>query len=294
MQKPIVSVVITTYNRPERIPKALETVLKQTFQYFEIIVVDGANSSSNKGRVERYQNYDHRIKYVPVEDEAVNYVSYKGIQHSRNVGCKKAKGKYIAMLDDDDLWDEDKLKKQVKILEENQKVGLVLCYTKIETEGEDIIDKTKIKPDYKDLLKSYNLSSTSSYLVRREILEEIGYWNEELRGMHEYDIALKLSKLGYEIETVPEVLMIRNRISNITVESGHYYYFKISEIVDLWHYYGKDFIPHIGIRGFLFNATKTVMLFGLFLTGYVVKERIWKVVYPLKKLYEQGVLCILP
>jgi len=166
---------------------------------------------------------------------------------------------------------------------------LVLCYTKIETDDGDIVDKTKLSPTYKDLLQAYNLSSTSSYLINRYLLVEIGYWNEKLRGMHEYDVALKISKLGYRISTVPEVLMIRNRISNITVESGHYYFFKIAEIVDLWKYYGKEFLPRLGLRGFLFNVTKTVLLFGLFLFGYIVKEKIWKVIYPLKKLYEQSI-----
>jgi len=284
---PKVSVVITTYNRPERIHKAIQTVLNQTFQDFEIIVVDGARSAKNKIEVEKFK--DKRIKYIPVRHSAVNYISYKGIQHSRNVGCKRARGKYIAMLDDDDLWEPTKLEKQIKVFEKNIDVGLVLCYTKIETDDEDIIDKTKLEPTYEDLLKAYNLSSTSSYLILRDLLMNINYWNEELRGMHEYDVALKISKLGFRIITVPEVLMIRNRISNITVESGHYYYFKISEIVDLWHYYGKEFLPRLGLRGFIFNVTKTVMLFMLFLTGYIVKERIWKVIYPLKKLYEQGV-----
>lgn len=283
----LVSVVVITYNRPERIPKAIQTVLDQTFQDFEIIVVDGANSIDNMDAVLRFK--DKRVKYLPVEKEAVNYISFKGIQHSRNVGCKAATGKYIAMLDDDDWWETTKLEKQVKTVENQIDVGLVLCYTKIETDDGNIIDKSKLEPTYKDLLQAYNLSSTSSYLIRTNILKEIGYWNEELRGMHEYDVALKISKLGYRIITVPEVLMIRNRISNITVESGHYYFFKIAEIVDLWKYYGKEFLPKLGLRGFLFNVTKTVLLFGLFLFGYIVKEKIWKVIYPLKKLYEQGV-----
>ena len=287
----LVSVVITTYNRPERIPKAIQTVLDQTFQDFEIIVVDGARSVENMDAVLQFK--DKRIKYLPVEKEAVNYISFKGIQHSRNVGCKAATGKYIAMLDDDDWWEPTKLEKQLESFKIKRvwakQIGLVLCYTKIETDGEDIIDKTNSHIYYKDLLQAYNLSSTSSYLIRADILKEIGYWNEKLRGMHEYDIALKLSKLGYGIYTVPEVLMIRNRISNITVESGHYYFFKIAEIVDLWKYYGKEFLPKLGLRGFLFNVVKTVLLFGLFLFGYIVKEKIWKVIYPLKKLYEQSI-----
>jgi len=291
MKLPTVSVVITTYNRPERLPGALETVLNQTYQDFEIIVVDGARSKENKSKVAKYQRYDKRIKYLPVEKEAVDYISYKGIQHSRNVGCKAAKGKFIAMLDDDDKWEPEKLEKQLKTYNMMSllKTGLVLCYSKINMGNETIVDKTKIYPTYIDLLQSYNLSSTSTYFINRDVLEEVGWWNEKLRGMHEYDIALKLSKKGYKIVTVDEALVYRDRISNITVESGHYYFFKIAEIFDLWHYYGKDFLPNIGIKGFMFNALKTVALVSLFSFGYIVKERIWNVVYPLKKLHEKVV-----
>ena len=72
--------------------------------------------------------------------------------------------------------------------------------------------------------------------------EEIGYWNEELRGTHEYDIALKIAKHGYIIQTVPEPLIYRKTISN------HRYIFKIEEMFDLWHYYGNDFIHCIGFK----------------------------------------------
>jgi len=291
MNSPEISVVIITYNRPERIKHAINTALKQTFKDIEVIVVDGANSRENKWEVKKFK--DKRVRYIPVEPEAVNYISYKGIQHSRNVGCKDAKGKFIAMLDDDDKWEKDKLEKQHDIFKygvcgwARDEIGLVLCATKINMKDKIVIDTTKRTPDYKDLLQSYNLSSTSTYLIRKDILEKIGWWNEELRGMHEYDIALKLSKLGYKIYTLQEPLMYRDRISNITVESGHYYFFKIAEIFDLWHYYGKDFIPYVGIKGFLFNTFKTVVLVSLFSFGYIIKERVWDLVYPLKKLHEK-------
>jgi len=289
MNSPEVSVVITTYNRTNCIPGALETVLKQSFQDFEIIVVDGARNELNRRAVKRFQRYDRRIRYVPVEKEAVDYISYKGIQHSRNVGCKEAKGIYIAMLDDDDHWHPDKLKKQVKQFHTHLGLGLCLCHTKIGMGKDAIIDATKEFPTYEDLLQSFNLSSTSSYLIRRDVLEEIGWWNEELRGMHEYDLALKLSKKGYIIYTIPEPLMYRDRMSNITVESRHYYFIKIAEIFDLWKYYGKDFIPRVGLKGFVFNVGKTIVLISLFSLGYIVKERVWKLVYPLKKLHEEVV-----
>ncbi|EMR74113.1 putative glycosyltransferase [Thermoplasmatales archaeon SCGC AB-539-N05] len=249
----------------------------------EILVVDGANSKENKIEVEKFK--DKRVKYVPVEPEAVNYISWTGVQHARNIGCKTAKGKYIAMLDDDDIWLPEKTEEQLKVFEkEDDELALVICYNKIISGYKEVIDRPKENPVFEDLLKSFNLSSTSTFLMRRDVLEEVGWWNENLRGMHEYDIALKMTKEGYKIKTVKKPLMIRHRIAN---EARSYYYIKIAEVIDLWHYFGKDFIPHIGLNGFLFNSFKTIGLFCVFLMGYLIKEKVWDIIYPLKTLYER-------
>jgi glycosyltransferase involved in cell wall biosynthesis len=288
-----VSVVITTFNRPDYLEKAIRTVINQTFKDLEILIVDGANSKNNKDVVEQFN--DRRILYVPVESYAVNYPSYKGIQHSRNVGCKKAIGEYIAMLDDDDTWTEDKLEKQMKIFERDAKntVGLVISYTLVFNEEMRVIEKTKNLPTYSELLKSFNLSTTSAFLIRRDILSKIEYWNEELRGMHEYDIALKIAKEGYEIVVIPEPLMIRywfEKQKRHYTDFSHNYYIKIAEILDLWKYYSRDFIKYIGLKGFLFNSIRAIVLIGIFLLGYIVKDKIWNVLYKLKMIYEKVVV----
>ena len=277
----LVTIVIITYNRPERIPKAIQTVLDQTFQDFEIIVVDGANSIENMDAVLQFK--DKRIKYLPVESEFVNANSQVGMQHARNKGCQVVNGKYIAMLDDDDSWMSTKLEKQVMVIEKNPQIALVLCYTKIGIGSNIVINKTKLKPAYDDLLKGFNMSTTSSLLIRAKVLKQIGGWNEKLRGMHEHDIALKIAKKGYTIQTIPEPLMHRETISN------HSYFIKIAELVDLWHYYGKDFIHWIGFKGFLINLMKTILLWKLFILGYVIKDRIWKIIYPLDVFYRKNI-----
>ena len=277
----LVSVVITTYKRPDRLAKAIETVTEQTYKNLEIIVVDGANSEENKKVAE--SSGDERMKYVEVEPEYIDTSFWVGIQHARNVGCKATKGKYIAMLDDDDTWRKDKIEKQLKEFKD-KKVALVVSYTKTISGKNCIIDKTKTKPKYEDLLQSFNFSSTSSYMIRKDVLEEILGWNEDLRGMHEYDIALKMAKKGYRIITIPEPLVTRTRIAN---QVKSYYYIKIAEVIDFWRYFGKDFFPKLGLLGFLFNVTKTVGLFSLFITGFIIKEKVWDIIYPLKTLHSQ-------
>jgi uncharacterized membrane protein len=113
-------------------------------------------------------------------------------------------------------------------------------------------------------------------------LKEIGFWNEELRGIHEYDLALKLAKNGYSIFTVPEVLATKN---NIAYLERNNYWIKIAEVMDFWKYYGKYFLHHIHIKGFIFNSIKTIGLLSMYLSGYVLKERIWVVLYPFKRWF---------
>lgn len=280
-----VSVVITVFKRPERTRKAIATVKNQTYKDIEIIVVDGSNNEDIKKIVDE----EELCIYLPVEPEFVKAPFWIGIQHQRNIGCKYATGDYIAMLDDDDEWEPTKIQKQVEAINPlmTRQVGIVLCYNHDVEDFGNYLETPKNQPTYEDLLKSFNLSPTSTFLINRKILEEVGWWNESLRGMHEYDIALKMTRKGYTILTVPEVLMHRYRSFN---QESYYYFIKIAEVMDFWHLYGKDLLPHLGITGFYHNALKTLGLFFIYMFGYVFKGKVWKVIYPLKQMYDQGVV----
>jgi glycosyltransferase involved in cell wall biosynthesis len=257
----------------------------------EILIVDGANSEKNKQVTEQFK--DKRIKYVNVEPDAVDMYSSFGMQHSRNVGCKLAKGKYIAMLDDDDIWDATKIEKQVKVFEGNEKLrlygvkelelALVICYNTIVSSHNEQINAPKMKPNYEDLLVSFNLSSTSTFIMRRDVLEEVGWWNEKLRGMHEYDIALKIAKRGYQIYTVPEILVKKSRFEGA---ASYDYFIKMAEIFDFWKYYGKELIANVGVGGLLFDFCKTLGIFFFFFSGYLFKDTAWDIVYLIKNLLQ--------
>lgn len=281
-----VSVVLITFNRYTSLYSSINSVMNQSFPVLEVLVVDGSNSVENKSVVSMFDN--SIVKYVPVEPSAVGLYSQFGMQHSRNVGCRLAKGDYIAMLDDDDYWLPDKLEKQVCFLEAQPNpgsVGVVICFNRNVERNGSYFETPKLFPSYKDLLRSFNLSPTSTFLIKRSVLESVGYWDESLRGMHEYDVALKISKLGFRIITVPEVLVERWRFSN--TKRG-YYFVKIAEVLDFWKHYGKDLFPFLGVSGFVSNVVKTLGLFFIFLLGFLFKDRVWKIIYPLKTFYEQG------
>src|SRR5258705_10332336 len=105
---PKVSVIIPTYNRAECLRSAITNVLNQTFQDFEIVVVDDSSQDHTREVVNSLD--DKRIKYIRHERN-------KGVAAARNTGVSNAKGDYIAFLDDDDEWFPEKLKKQCAVLE---------------------------------------------------------------------------------------------------------------------------------------------------------------------------------
>ena len=118
VKNPTVSAIILTYNRANLIEKAIKSVLKQTYQDFEIIVVDDG-STDNTGEIIRGFK-DKRVKYIK------KYKENKGSSVARNIGIKVARGKYIALLDSDDEWLPEKLDKQIKILQDGSpELGVV-------------------------------------------------------------------------------------------------------------------------------------------------------------------------
>lgn len=281
MDNILVSVILTTYDRPADLARALESVVNQTYKNLEILVIDGKGLQEAKDIVRKFRLKDERIVHW-VSEGGKKTTMYGDVQSARNFGLKQSRGKYVAMLDDDDTWESDKIAKQL-FYAEVYEAALISCYTKME--GTKHIDKPSLAITYKDLLQNFNMSCTSSYFLNRKILESIGGFNEALRSMHEYDIALKLAKLGHTIFIVPKPLMTMNRDN---AKSRKFYYIKVAEVFDLYRLYGKDMLTYLGAKGFIFNVIKSALLVFLFLMGFLVKEKVWSIIFKLKNMYQEA------
>ena len=110
--KPLVSVITPVYNGENTIGKTIESVINQTFDDFEMIIVDDISTDNTKKIVEDYAKKDKRIKYYILPEKG-------GASAARNMAIAKAKGRYIAFLDGDDLWYPEKLEKQIKFMQDN-------------------------------------------------------------------------------------------------------------------------------------------------------------------------------
>lgn len=180
----MISIIICTYNRADLLPKAVSSVLSQSYQDFELIIIDDASTDNTKDVIPD----DSRIKYYRNE---VNL----GISKSRNRGVSLATGEYIAMLDSDDYWlDNNKLQKQLDIINQDNKIGLVGT-------GIILVDEqgNKIKEDIfatsDDLIRERillkNQFAQSSVLFRKEAFS--GY-DESLAVCEDLDLWLKIGK----------------------------------------------------------------------------------------------------
>lgn len=187
----MVSVIIPAYNCEKTIVEAVESVLKQTYRDFELLIIEDCSKDNTVAVIEDLAKKDDRIKLLLNEKNS-------GASYSRNRGVKEAKGKWIAFLDSDDMWTPDKLEKQLQLAEKNSEG--VLFYTAsafMNEEGKrfEYIMNAQEKISYKELLKK-NLVSCSSVLVKSEVMKEIKMPGDDMS--EDYFVWLKLTKdYGY-------------------------------------------------------------------------------------------------
>ncbi len=190
---PKVSVIIPTYNRANLLPRAIESVLKQTFKDFELIIVDDGSTDNTKEIVNNYIKKDNRIKYIYQENSG-------GPAKPKNTGIKIAKGKYIAFLDSDDEWFINKLKKQYHLYEDNKNnnVGLIGCEAisiNNETKEKKYIKSIKyIEARSPEVLKKTIPKSFSSVMINKNVFKEIGLIDEKIKICDDFELYIRISR----------------------------------------------------------------------------------------------------
>lgn len=206
---PLVSVVMPIYNVEEWIEEAINSILSQSYPNLEFIIV---NDGSTDNTVEIVKSFhDDRIIFMDNHENKGNYVR-------RNEGCKIASGKYICMMDGDDMAFPERIAKQVAIME-NDPLLLALGSGLMFSNGG--ID---IKPRGYNLLKVMLLSNNyvlhPSLIVRTNIFQDVGYYNEEYRFSSDYDLVCKIALRG-RIDNTEEVLM-KYRQHEKQISSAHH------------------------------------------------------------------------
>lgn len=195
-----VSVIIPTHNRADLIGRAIQSVLNQTYQNFEIVIINDGSIDNTEQIVKEFK--DPRIIYLVQKEN-------RGTSIAKNIGIKVAKGKYIAFLDDDDDWLTEKLEKQVDKLEKSSpEIGIIYCgYWMLNKERKILKEiRPKFKGEiYKNLLRR-NFIALPTVLIRKEVFEKTGLFDEGLNFGEDWDIFLRMAKF-YKFDFVDEYLV---------------------------------------------------------------------------------------
>ena len=198
----LVTIITPSYKSEKFISQTIESVLSQTYQNWEMIIVDDASPDNSNNIIEKYCQKDARIKLIKIEINSNPAVA-------RNRAIKEAKGRYIAFLDADDIWMPNKLTRQIPIFE-NKKIGICICDSYFFNDKGIVkqIYKNRKPPVgsvFKELLGRYFISLETA-IIRKSSLDSLDEWFDNRFNMiEEYDLFVRI---GYKwnVGYVDEVL----------------------------------------------------------------------------------------
>lgn len=211
-----VSIIIPTYNHGNYIGKCIESIICQTYNNWEAIIV---NNNSTDNTIEIIKNFnDNRISVLNINNQGI-------IAKSRNIGIQHAKGDYIAFLDSDDWWYSNKLD---VIMSKKEDADFIYHHLDIYRNDKKTNKKHRVRPlktpVFEDLMINANAITNSSVVVKKNILLKAGSLSEdvELKAVEDYDLWLKISRVTNSFLLIPEYLggylISGSNSSNISLE----------------------------------------------------------------------------
>ncbi len=192
--RPLISVVIPVYNRDKYLDESVASVFAQTYENWELILVDDGSTD---------KSYEMELAYAVRHSDKIRCVTHegranRGISASRNLGSREARGAYVACLDSDDMWVPTKLEHQVEILNRHPEVGMVVGATKYWHPGEARLDQVMLPGGPRDQVVQppqlfhdmYPMGdgvapSMNTVLLRKDVIEHTGGWEESFRTTYE-------------------------------------------------------------------------------------------------------------
>jgi glycosyltransferase involved in cell wall biosynthesis len=199
----IFTVIITTYNRRDLLPRAIQSVLNQSFSKFELLVIDNGSTDDTRFAVQKIK--DSRLQYI------INPNPTASCDAPRNLGIKIARGSLISFLDDDDIWYPKKLEKVKKIFDENPAISAV-CHNlnrRINGIKGTILQCGPWSDDiYERLLYEGCCLTPSAITIKTDLLRELNGFDlrEEFNGAADYDLWLRMTAKGIKINFIEETL----------------------------------------------------------------------------------------
>ncbi len=206
-----VSVVVPTYNRADVLPRAIDSVLNQTYSDFELIIVDDGSTDNTRELIYGYK--DSRIKYIPLEEN-------RGVSVARNIGVESACGDYVLFVDSDDELLENAIEVLVEKLknEPSKCVGAHPSRKRVKHDSIIVFRPKKGRIDYGDVVNRNILGGIGGCIFRKEVFGYL-YFDEKIKYGEDVDFYLRLlSKNGFYIVGIGSVLYIYYKHHDIKIE----------------------------------------------------------------------------
>jgi glycosyltransferase involved in cell wall biosynthesis len=205
-KNPLVSIIIPAYKRVNELKRAIDSVIKQTYKNWELIVVDD-NFSNSEWRKET----EELIKKYNVNNDKIRYIKHKknkGGSAARNTGIKNAKGAYIAFLDNDDEWLEEKLEKQISVIQkENKERKGIYCGSNLVGDINQSIYAMNEGNLQLDTLKGAGyMNAGSTLLVDKSVFDRIGLFDESFKRHQEMEFLVRFFR-HFKVSTVAQPLV---------------------------------------------------------------------------------------
>lgn len=235
-----VSIIIPTYKRPDLLERLLDSINKQTYKKFEVIIVD-----DNSPNVNEYELVIRKYSELFNEFSFFRNKINSGAPFSRNFGINKAKYDLIALVDDDDEWMEEKLFKQVEVFKNNLDIGIVYTWTKI-------VEKDNLVGNYSSEIEGNALSQilkecfipSPSIMLRKEVFLKSGFFDTNFPSCQDWDMWTRIILNGYKCKVVKEYLTIYHKHEQETIGNS------AKAILGYKLYYKKHKIHILKILGF--------------------------------------------
>ncbi len=212
-----VSVIIPTYRREEEIERAIRSVISQSLNAIEVIVVDDNIPNSKERELTK-----RRVEMLMQEDERIIYIEHPANLNgsaARNTGLSVARGEIISFLDDDDVYCSDKLEEQYSLLKSlSDEYGGVIsnCYIMRSGEIVKVLDVDEQEKALCEVLAcEYNMGSGSNLFIRREVVDKIGGFDEGLQRHQDYDFLVRFFEKYKMFKLSKPLFYIEQRSSHL-------------------------------------------------------------------------------
>lgn len=228
MEFPLISVLLVNYNHEQYLSQCIDSVLNQTYQNIQFIIVDDGSTDNSNEIISNYCKIDDRIDYFP---SPIN----KHISHATNLGFTKVKGDYLARIDSDDIWYLNKLETQLQFFNSNTDCNICFSWVDLIDENNNIINENQ-----KDLFLLYSTHTQSqedwlrffffygnclchtSVMMKSKVLRETGEFNLSFRQIHDFDFWVRIAKKNQLFIIEKRLLAVRRFIGSDMINNSSY------------------------------------------------------------------------